>query len=198
MTDVSGATDAARALRPQRRGTAGAALTALLLLLTVAAALLLVHSFGRCDAVALFTPGGKPQVAAVYRGGILLLFTDVRFADRGTSVEFASASPAEYDRSREIIDACATTSHRRFGFGYSVGDFRPPDGWHFVAIHAPAWLVAPLALWSVRRAAIPLRRRQRRRGGLCPACGYDLRGTPGRCPECGELSAATALALSMQ
>jgi hypothetical protein len=56
----------------------------------------------------------------------------------------------------------------------------------------PFWFLSavlgvPPAVWL--RARWQERRRERSvrmfAAGVCPVCGYDLRATPGRCPECG-------------
>ena len=59
----------------------------------------------------------------------------------------------------------------------------------------PLWAIALLsavapALW-LARAALRSRQTRRRQAGLCPACGYDLRVSPERCPECGAEARAT-------
>ena len=65
---------------------------------------------------------------------------------------------------------------------------------HFAAgpVQVPYWVgVAATLLFPACRLGLlmtsQLRGRQRQRMGLCPRCGYDLRATPGRCPECGTI-----------
>ena len=80
-------------------------------------------------------------------------------------------------------------------FGYGVCDARSlPDASRYVAVVLPYWLITlptsvPLLLiawrhWHDRGA-------RRIAMGRCAACGYDLRESPGRCPECGAVSVAT-------
>jgi hypothetical protein len=86
--------------------------------------------------------------------------------------------------------ADAFTYWERGGLSYFTS--RDADGGWFrivvVPLAYPALLalVLPggrLVLWRRRRAERRVRR------GLCPACGYDCRATPDRCPECGTAAA---------
>jgi len=55
----------------------------------------------------------------------------------------------------------------------------------------PLWFLvavaAALPATKILVSLATLRRRRRKERGLCLTCGYDLRATPDRCPECGKL-----------
>jgi hypothetical protein len=79
----------------------------------------------------------------------------------------------------------------RFAFsGFEMALTDRDSGFWFFAV--PHWAVAlPLAAlagwgWWTRR-----RRSRRETAGRCLGCGYDLRGSPGRCPECGTAASVS-------
>ena len=57
---------------------------------------------------------------------------------------------------------------------------RDPTFWLFVG-----FVVAVLVL-SVIKARWDNWKERVERNGLCPDCGYDIRHSPHRCPECGR------------
>jgi hypothetical protein len=71
--------------------------------------------------------------------------------------------------------------------GFDIGGKNTPAGalW---AVDAPDWsLVIIFGALGICRVAPELKRRIRVKSGRCAVCGYDLRATPDRCPECGTV-----------
>ena len=78
------------------------------------------------------------------------------------------------------------------GVSWDSGTIRPrrkPKGYYRIELLevSYAWLALPLVatnliVWCRRRLA-------RHASGMCTTCGYDLRATPQRCPECGAVPA---------
>jgi hypothetical protein len=81
------------------------------------------------------------------------------------------------------------TAFDRGGFILMCEDVRPTD-LLLLKAQVPYWAVAGvMLLLPGGRLIAHAARKRARRAGLCPACGYDLRATPERCPECGTIPA---------
>lgn len=77
-------------------------------------------------------------------------------------------------------------------FGLDQGPLQPASG---VAHLGGAWYNLTFPCWLLLLISVPIPllrfwkhglRRLRRNRGMCQQCGYDLRASPDRCPECGE------------
>jgi hypothetical protein len=91
-----------------------------------------------------------------------------------------------HDRSRDRGGGSVETLHAMNMVLYGI------PSWALLLTTAGLPAASAAAWWRRRNLA-----RRRRSAGLCAGCGYDLRATPGRCPECGEGAAAGAAAIAV-
>jgi hypothetical protein len=175
-------------------------LSAFSLLLCVATALLWARSYRAQDEFTAHAHwgGGRHRLslsAFSLRGILLLSIEHVPYSDP-RDVDYRRPFPplltelrsypvwnVRRDRRRIVTgDPPHPTPWNRLGLSYAYGVVTPTEH-RLTAPHALAaltFILAP-ATWLLRWRS----RRQRRARHLCAACGYDLRATPDRCPECG-------------
>ena len=175
--------------------------SAVSLLLFVAVVVLWVRSYWVAEGVRWY----RPDVAGARWAGDSIVSTKGRVLISGTRVEFTWPEYASQFAGSVTSGGVGGLSYvamepywylrrdasvwERMGFGVE-----PYDGARSLVevrreqfgAYAPHWAFAlatsalpAMWLWW-RRAGV-----RRLRRGLCPACGYDVRATPGRCPECG-------------
>jgi hypothetical protein len=143
--------------------------------------------------------GGEIQFALCDR----VWFQDIRYQQWNSQLQRNAEGTGWYSPTQLIVSADATQMGpwgvNQFGQGFvsaSGGDIRV-DGknqrvFHenFSFVQVPDWaiicgtLILPCA-WVLTR--LSYRAKLRMAHGLCATCGYDLRASGSRCPECGEV-----------
>ena len=167
-------------------------------LLALAIAALWVRSNWRADQLSVATAGGPDA------GHYFLFLTSGR-GGAGVTAGVHPAGPTAPLRAggwtrrseggpRNTYAAGRTAN--RWGFAHRS---RRDASARFHAITFPLWLPTSLfAALPLTRFALLIRRRRRSGEGRCASCGYDLRATPDRCPECGSAPAGASRAARLE
>jgi hypothetical protein len=155
-------------------------LTVLSVLLSAATIIAWVRSKTECD---VFVCGVGPR-------------RDVVISSVDGGVEFVEEiypSPVSYEPGWRVgPQSPPGVAANYFGFGSATGRAQTFDVtghlviYRLVAVVVPNWFATALTL-ILPFAWILTRGLRRMKKGHCSKCGYDLRATPDRCPECGTI-----------
>lgn len=126
-----------------------------------------------------------PYLSLISSGGVL-------------TAAFSPQCPSRYEWEWKLAGPPSERRWLRAGFRFQRQSMRyppldsgiPAGTVQYYYAEVPYWSL--LALTALLPTALLIARARRRRltrrreRGLCARCGYDLRASPGRCPECGE------------
>jgi hypothetical protein len=152
------------------------------LLLCAAVLVLWARSYRSCDAL-LRPAGPDDRVCVTSEFGVLVFEVEgrVRGAVQPTWEYFDTPLPRRWP-----------VRAGRFGFEAYRGQVShfvrlpPSTVWGVALPHGCVAVgLAVLPAWALVRRRRMHTSRRRRDQGLCGRCGYDLRASPRRCPECG-------------
>jgi hypothetical protein len=184
------------------------AATATSLFLCAAAVGLWVRSYWRTDSIVIGMPGEVERpgdhgplsltVGVVSSRGAIVL-TRVEDETRLRMDVPIPPSPtfwiSAYDSPRPWRVERGWQTHRWEGYAgfFSGSEYDSGSGgsseMQYFAL--PYW--CPVLILTLLASPMLTRFRRRDRPGLCPTCGYDLRATPDRCPECGTAPKETLI-----
>ena len=145
--------------------------------LCVATAVAGVRSFYRKDKLEYVSASGRLVMLISSKGRLDVLYRTGWTGDPGfTHIRGAPGGVGATDYGDRLL-----------GFGYT----RRPDGVRYANV--PYWSLAAASGLPGAIAARAAWKRRGKRRGVCTACGYDLRASRERCPECGtEITSVVA------
>jgi len=167
----------------------------LLFLLLVMVMALWARSPRHADLLGVFSSAGHLQGVASDRVGLLFFASDIPFGrEYGLTADVMSAPRDDFG---QVHDTLYDKPHEKWhfsGFRFSAGklDLTGTLTCRYSALIVPYWFLVlvllPIPAGAFRRGWVTWRRKRK---GLCLGCGYDIRASTGKCPECGEEIPAT-------
>ena len=165
-------------------------------LLFLGVLVLWITSYLRVDDFVYVTPGGKFEWELYLSAGRVSVKCSIEDMD-GIWVDESSHRVLHWDSFAEQWNSWsyANYGHRAFGSGHG-------ENYRFLGLEynkispdpTSHEFEVPYSYFTLLTAVIPTlwllttnrrRRRDRLARGLCPTCGFDLRASQDRCPECG-------------
>lgn len=164
------------------------------MLLLVLVAGLWARSLWRIDEVAWSDDTGFRYEVSTTKGGVRLMRLE-KWTDPAPpgliSIPRDATAEADWRASNRwwVTPGGGATHAGRVGFAAATGTIGGPmmTAYAYRAWTVPLWaLCAALSVLPVARVGWWFARRRRHGAGQCAGCGYDLRASPERCPECGR------------